>query len=564
MPPKKTVLYCTVIPVGRSNNGGSLVCGQNIQRLSELEGIDLHVCTIIDIGSQRDAAEFLRHLPATHHPINLSANAPPDASGLRKWLPSLQWPFSFEDASASQSSVDAAFGELLGKLEPHIVIIEYLFTALFIRQALSSASRLVVITQNSEAVFYEQLRRLGRLPQTASRIASFRLGLFERTIYQMADTVVAFSAGDLPAYLGKSKATVIEPVLDVSDLRWSKRSNNRIAYVGNIAHYPNFLAIKWIAEHFAPLLLSRDPNITIRVVGADAGDVDPNWKLSNIDYLGVGDNKLVENELTDCSLFIAPIENNFGSKMKVLQCLSHGTPVIATKEALSGIPFREQLPQIRLANPLDAAALCVELLSETGVCQRLSEKQSSLYQQMVSSRSSIWKNLLDRIASSKPKIVRRHARRRARHAGLARFASVRAVNTSRPWRGPVEIGLKSPVGMRSSGLHGVEVHQNLPLRWTNGSAELGVPLNSITYPKHLKYEIWGIPLTGDPYFRILVQGELIGEGVITGDLAIGTLDLPDLKGLDWISIRIESPRVDVPGDGRGTLGLALRSITLIP
>ena len=279
-------------------------------------------------------------------------------------------------------------------------MLEYLMTGLFIPSVFRRAVRLVIITQNQEANFYGQMRRLGRLGPEASNslIAQIRLALFERAVYSTSDAVVALSRGDVPKLLNsRTKRTVIEPAIDERPDKWRYNEAAHIFFVGNIVHFPNYLAVKWLAEKFSPCLKANVPDARVRIIGACADDVPSNWKLSNIDFLGVSNREEVERCFVQCNLFIVPIENRFGSKIKVLQCLSYGTPVVATSEALSGIPFAKSFPKFSLDDPDGAVRLVAQMILSKDRLNALSQELTDRNRELCKSRSQRWKDLLEEL-----------------------------------------------------------------------------------------------------------------------------------------------------------------------
>jgi hypothetical protein len=98
--------------------------------------------------------------------------------------------------------------------------------------------------------------------------------------------------------------------------------------------------------------------------------------------------------LFNTKLCIAPIENNFGAKMKVLQCLAHGTPMLATCSALSGVSFKSLIPQFSLNDPEGAAELAADLLGNEMQLIELSHILTSEHARLASSRNEPWRRLI--------------------------------------------------------------------------------------------------------------------------------------------------------------------------
>ena len=101
------------------------------------------------------------------------------------------------------------------------------------------------------------------------------------------------------------------------------------------ATWPNRQAIEWLCLKFAPEF-AKHRGERIVIVGAGS-DAFPSGVPGNVDLLGPSTREAVEQLYQGCGLFVAPIANSHGSKIKLLRCLSFGTPFLATRNALSGL-----------------------------------------------------------------------------------------------------------------------------------------------------------------------------------------------------------------------------------
>jgi hypothetical protein len=93
----------------------------------------------------------------------------------------------------------------------------------------------------------------------------------------------------------------------------------------------------------------------------------------NVDLLGASTNAAVEDLYQGCGLFVAPIANSHGTKIKLLHCLSLGTPFLATRNALTGLRGLDT-PLMDLDDAPTAAQLAATLLADRGRRAGLSER----------------------------------------------------------------------------------------------------------------------------------------------------------------------------------------------
>jgi glycosyltransferase involved in cell wall biosynthesis len=385
------VLYFTMVDVGRTDGGGGLICRHHIRQIAQAEGVTLTVCAT-GLSTQYDAeAEYAASVGAAFFFIPFRAS-----TALRH----SRWPFLQEATAYAQSHVDGEVAAVMDQARPDVLVIDYVPSALFVRSAYVGRIPRITITLNSEARFYRDLRRHHRVPgdASASWVANWRAARFERWVYRRSHLVVSLTEGDLAAVPMKTPRAVMPPLFPPVEQQWAPAGRGCVFFVGNIGYYPNALAIEWLATRLAPALESTGSRATLRVVGVAAEGVSSHWLRPNVEYLGLGDRRTVENEFAKSDLFVAPISNAFGSKIKVLECLAHGTPIAATREALSGLPFLHNVPIIELDWPQRAAETVVALLAEPAKLRALSACATTQITEQIKKQAGQWERLLRKVA----------------------------------------------------------------------------------------------------------------------------------------------------------------------
>ena len=466
--------------------------------------------------------------------------------------PGRLWPFALETSAANFPLVDRDFKAIFEAIKPDIVIIDYLLSALFIPSVWSSRCRVITVTLNQEVKFYRDMRRLGKLPAgcSPSAVAQWRLARFEHAVHLASDAVVVLSPNDYPKHeSSRARTTVIEPVLDDSATRWRHMSDPQLFFIGNINHYPNFLAIRWLAEEFAPSLRSHSFDAQIRIVGASGADVPAAWRKSNIEYLGVSTPEDVTRLFVGGGLFIAPIENTYGSKMKVLQCLSHGTPLMGTAGALSGVRLGNTVPRFSLADPEAAARIAATLLSDETALTQLSCDLESDNSNLRRSQEHRWSDLIVATLDAAPRF------RTDRVASVLNKIS----GKYRQWPVGTELAFSEDKHVAAAGLHASEGSGATRLRWTSGHAEITVKLLGTLMPRRLKVRLWPHPVGAD--FCVRANGSEVLCGKVANHAYKGIAILPQLALGSDLTIRIESSVLRAASDPR-ELGLPLRSLVL--
>ena len=93
-------------------------------------------------------------------------------------------------------------------------------------------------------------------------------------------------------------------------------------------------------------------------------------------------------------LMICPIENDYGVKFKALEALAYGTPLLASRQTMSGLPHLRGIPSLDLRNPTEAATLVAGLLNDRDRAISLASAQQQQQDAFISTQYMIWSRVL--------------------------------------------------------------------------------------------------------------------------------------------------------------------------
>ena len=221
-----------------------------------------------------------------------------------------------------------------------------------------------------------------------------RLFFYEQMIYSRSNCVIALNSKDLPAPRPMTRRFVLPALFDPKVKRWNGAGNKSLFFVGNLGHHPNKEAAEWIVLRLAPALLRLNSSATIDIIGGTHEQISSDACPANVRYHGVASYDEAVRKFTDCGLFIAPIKNNFGSKIKLLDCLSYGTPFAASKAALSGLPFLNGVPLLELEDPVGSAQTLDALLNDSAKRASMSSSLTNALNDQLQAQAKIWEMVL--------------------------------------------------------------------------------------------------------------------------------------------------------------------------
>jgi glycosyltransferase involved in cell wall biosynthesis len=117
----------------------------------------------------------------------------------------------------------------------------------------------------------------------------------------------------------------------VSDRLLDKNNSFQFLFVGKLDWYPNTEGLIWLLEKVVPFL---SKNISVKIVGKGDFPKEKYLDLSNVEFLGyVEDLDLLYRE-SDASL--TPIFSGSGTRIKVIEALAQGTPIVSSEFAVQG------------------------------------------------------------------------------------------------------------------------------------------------------------------------------------------------------------------------------------
>jgi glycosyltransferase involved in cell wall biosynthesis len=141
-------------------------------------------------------------------------------------------------------------------------------------------------------------------------------------------------------------------------------SPRRLLFVGWAGHSPNRDALDWWLREIVPHL---EDDAVLDVVGGGWQDFEPRARLRTHGY--------VEDlqPLLSGSVVVAPLRVGGGTKIKMLEAMAAGRPIVATSIAAEGLPIRDGIECLVRDTPDAFAAAVNEIRHNPDLGMRLGE-----------------------------------------------------------------------------------------------------------------------------------------------------------------------------------------------
>ncbi|MBZ5857991.1 glycosyltransferase family 4 protein [Flavihumibacter profundi] len=148
-------------------------------------------------------------------------------------------------------------------------------------------------------------------------------------------------------------------------------SMKKILFCGSLDYRPNKEGLLWFYEKIWPLIREMDSEIKLVIVGRGNKD---DYKLlikdNSVDF--VGEVEELYPYYHDCCISIAPLLSGSGTRLKILEAMSFGTPVISTEIGAEGILYNNGINILIANKPTEFANKIIELTRNAQLINELS------------------------------------------------------------------------------------------------------------------------------------------------------------------------------------------------
>ena len=134
------------------------------------------------------------------------------------------------------------------------------------------------------------------------------------------------------------------------DARADKRMRNTLLFCGALTYPPNVDGLLWFVERVWPQVQAARPGVRLRVIGRCNGvpkALEPVARDPTIDFIGSVPE--VAPHYAESSISIVPLHQGSGTRLKILEAMALGTPVVSTSKGAEGIEL-DGMRSIRIAD----------------------------------------------------------------------------------------------------------------------------------------------------------------------------------------------------------------------
>lgn len=182
---------------------------------------------------------------------------------------------------------------------------------------------------------------------------------------------------------GSNNTITIPNGVDIEDFnpKHSTEQNDgrkRIVFIGRLNWYPNAEAVTFIADKIWPILKQLEPGVECDIIGANPPQSVVSLAAKDTDFRAHGFVDDIYPFMSSSTIYVCPITNGGGTKLKVLDALAMAMPLVANPFACDGIAVEDGKNVIFAETAQQFADAISQLLNDRVTLHRLSVNARSL------------------------------------------------------------------------------------------------------------------------------------------------------------------------------------------
>ena len=203
-------------------------------------------------------------------------------------------------------------------------------------------TRLVIDEHNIEYELFQRMCEGERsLPRRVfNRIEYARFRRFEQACWRRADACVVTSEREVEAVRTSAPDTPVAVVPNAVDLDYFAPSNtpvepHTLIFSGTLNYRPNLDAVRYMIDEIWPLVRHRYPDAKLTLTGSTQGVDIRSLTRPGVRLLGeVPD---IRPYVTRAAAVVVPIRIGGGTRLKVLEAMAMGKPIVSTAAGCEGV-----------------------------------------------------------------------------------------------------------------------------------------------------------------------------------------------------------------------------------
>ncbi|MCC7165049.1 MAG: glycosyltransferase [Anaerolineae bacterium] len=144
-----------------------------------------------------------------------------------------------------------------------------------------------------------------------------------------------------------------------------------LIYNGAVTYHANLDAVRFMVNDILPLVRAVEPRARLKITGR-ADQVAQNELSRDNVVLFTGYVDDIRAVVRSSAICVVPLRVGGGTRLKILEAMSLGVPVVATRKGAEGLGLTDKVHLLLADTPQEFATAVLALLQNADLCERLS------------------------------------------------------------------------------------------------------------------------------------------------------------------------------------------------
>ena len=253
-----------------------------------------------------------------------------------------------------------------------------------------SKAKVILKAHNVEHRIWERMALLENrvLQKHYFKFLAKRLKKYEEFLLNEIDALVTMSKTDAQIFveMGCKIPVFVSPAgINVNQNHYLSTlpMSQNICFIGSLDWKPNLESLDWFLQNVWPIVYAQNKEVKFKIAGRKMPAYIKDLKLPNIEILGEVDSS--NDFMTNNGILIVPLRSGSGIRIKIIEAMSLGRPIISTTIGAEGIDVESGTHLLLADSENDFAYAILTLLKDEKLCRELAFKAKKLAYEKYSS-----------------------------------------------------------------------------------------------------------------------------------------------------------------------------------
>ncbi len=276
--------------------------------------------------------------------------------------------------------------KMINDNEFDLILCDHIYLAQYLPETI--VGKMPVIPNNEDCgfTFYKRMsENSGFIRKLYARSQWEKILKYEIAVLEKFKSYITTSENEkelISSYYDKARIFVIENGVDTGYFKFREHqpSGANLIFTAWFGYYPNVEAVNYFVRDIFPLIRKVLPDATFTIAGKEPPQsVIDLGKMDGIKVTGYVED--IRTLLRDANVAVIPLKSGGGTRLKILEAMSSGIPVVSTPIGAEGLRYSEGENILIGKSDRDFAEKTVRVIRDSSLAEGLSLKARLLVEE---------------------------------------------------------------------------------------------------------------------------------------------------------------------------------------